>query len=60
MTPETIRLLRERRGWNQQQLAERLGIDQTTVSRLENGVEPSGPVRLLLQRLLEEPSENAA
>lgn len=31
-----VRSLREQRGWSQQELAERLGTTQTTVSRIEN------------------------
>jgi transcriptional regulator with XRE-family HTH domain len=62
MTPESIRAFRERREWSQQRLAKQLGVDQATVSRIEHGADPSGPVRRLLEKLMEEPdiSEHAA
>lgn len=46
-----IKRLRKRLGLTQQGLAERLGIDQGTVSRLEAGSAPSKPVLLLLEML---------
>ena len=52
MTGEDIRQMRLARGWSQRQLGEHLGIEQATVSRLENGEwQPSGPVRRLLELL---------
>ncbi|MCV0395441.1 MAG: helix-turn-helix domain-containing protein [Rhizobiaceae bacterium] len=57
MTPEAIKSFRESRGWSQARLAEELGIDQTTVSRIETGAtEPSKPVARLLQFLMSEPA----
>ena len=42
--------LREQLGWTQEKLAEFLGVDRSTVSRMENGKSISGPViRLLIQ-----------
>ena len=38
--------------WSQRDLAAELGVDQATVSRIENGVEPSLPVRRLLEALI--------
>jgi len=35
-TGETIRMLRELKGWTQEQLAERSGISATNISSLEN------------------------
>jgi transcriptional regulator with XRE-family HTH domain len=35
-TGETIRMLRELKGWTQEQLAERCGISSTNLSLLEN------------------------
>jgi len=52
-TDVDIRDLRRRKGWSQQQLAEFLGVDRSTVSRLENGQPPQGPVSRLLAILAE-------
>ena len=38
--------------WSQRDLAAELGVDQATVSRIENGVETSRPVRRLLDALI--------
>lgn len=53
-----VKVLRGRLGWSQAQLGEYLGIDQATVSRIENGSRPSGPVLRLLAAL--EQTEAAA
>lgn len=49
-----VRAIRERLGLTQEQLAAKLGLDRTTVSRMENEREPTGPVRILLEQLLRE------
>lgn len=50
---EQIKTLRETRGWTQLQLAERLGIEQSTVSRWERGQSrPVGIYLTFLERLL--------
>lgn len=55
MTPEAIKSFRDSRNWSQQQLAEELGINQATVSRLETGVfTPRGAIKRLLERLMDE------
>jgi transcriptional regulator with XRE-family HTH domain len=46
-----IKALREQLGWDQTQMAEYLGLDRSSVSRMENGQEPKGPVLKLLQQL---------
>lgn len=46
-----IKALRLRLKLNQIQFAERLGVDQATVSRLESGRAPSKPVLKLLEML---------
>lgn len=47
-----LKKIREKRGWQQWKLAEALGVEQATVSRLENDEwEPSGPVRRLIELL---------
>ena len=48
---------RKERGWSQAELAERLGVDQSTVSRIETGQTPSKPVQKLLDTIFAEPSE---
>lgn len=59
MTPETIKAFREAREWSQQHLASELGVDQATVSRIENGVEPRAPIKKLLERLMAETPTSA-
>jgi transcriptional regulator with XRE-family HTH domain len=46
-----IKLLREKHGWTQDQLAEQLGVDRSSISRMENGGRVRGPVRKLLEKL---------
>lgn len=46
-----IRSLRYRLGWSQKQLADYLGLDRSSVSRMENDQEPKGPTKRLLQAL---------
>lgn len=51
--PDRIKLLREHRGWSQLQLARRLGVQQSTVSRWESGQSrPIGVYQTFLERLL--------
>lgn len=45
--------LRENRDWTQAQMADYLGCDQSTVSRIEKGAPLSGPLQRLLKRLAE-------
>lgn len=54
-TPEVydVASLRKARGWSQVQMADFLGVNQSTVSRMENGEAPSGPVLRLLAMLAE-------
>ena len=49
MTKDEIKALRKRLGWTQAALAERLGVTQPQVSRIEDGGTVSGPIRLLLE-----------
>ena len=51
LTPTQIRQLRQERGWSQQALADKLGVNRTTVVRWE-----AGEVKAIaaLERLLEE------
>jgi transcriptional regulator with XRE-family HTH domain len=49
-----VKAIRERRQWTQEQMAEYLGLDRSTVSRLERGQAPTGSTRILLGRLLED------
>ena len=55
IAPEAIRKARERLGETQDQFAIRVGSDQATVSRWENGRLPRrGSALLLLRRVLAE------
>ena len=45
---ETLRLLRERHGWDQQTLAQHAGIDASVVSRLERGLQTDFKVSVLI------------
>jgi len=52
---------RKRNGLSQAALAEKLGVNQATVSRIESGEEPSKPVARLLEFVMaEESAENAS
>ena len=51
-TADSTKSFRARMQWSQRDLAAELGVDQATVSRIENGVEPSRPVRRLLGALI--------
>lgn len=56
-----IERVRRVKGWSQAQLGDFLGIDQSTVSRIETGAsEPSGPVRRLLDMLIGETVQGAS
>lgn len=46
-----IRSLREKLGWTQDRLADYLGVDRSSVSRMENGRPARGPVVKLLETL---------
>lgn len=58
-----IRGLRARLNWTQEQLAEYLGLDRSSVSRMEREEEPtrpSGPAKKLLEQLASQgPAEMA-
>ena len=55
-----IKALREARGWSQDQMAEYLGLDRSSVSRMENGQEPKGPTVKLLEQLKSSGTHGAA
>jgi transcriptional regulator with XRE-family HTH domain len=58
MTGNDVVRLRTKRGWSQRDLALRLEVDQSTVSRYETGKTGiPGPSRLLLEQLDAEPAE---
>ncbi len=46
-----ILALRDSIGWTQDRMAAYLGCDRSTVSRMENGQEQSGPIKRLLATL---------
>lgn len=55
---EIVKDYRSKKGWTQEQLAFLLGIDQTMVSKLENGEnEPGKKLALKLAMLTEQPVE---
>jgi HTH-type transcriptional regulator/antitoxin HipB len=47
----SIRLWRLRRGWTQQDLAERVGMGQSVIARLESDTNPNAPTIKTLERL---------
>ena len=54
LTPTQIRQLRQDRGWSQQALADRLGVNRTTVVRWEAGeVKAISALMVLLESTLE-------
>ena len=54
LTPTKIRQLRQERGWSQQALADRLGVNRTTVVRWEAGeVKAISALMTLLESTLE-------
>ena len=54
-----IRELRERFGWSQGELAERLDVSRQTVNALETGkYDPSLPLAFRVARLFDEPIES--
>lgn len=55
-----IKALRERLGWTQEQLAERLMLDRSSISRMEGGQPPKGPTLILLRQLLREAEATTA
>lgn len=56
-----VKVIRTGLGWTQLELARFLGMDRSSVSRMENGGSVSGPVERLLEQLrLQERSEDAA
>lgn len=46
--------VRDDQGWTQAQMADYLGCDQATVSRIERGGPISGPIDRLLRQLVEQ------
>jgi len=54
MYDKRVKALREKKDWTQGDLAERLGINQGTVSRWEKSItEPTGLSKKAIDRLLE-------
>lgn len=47
ITPD-IKAIRAKLGWTQQRMAQELGVDRASVSRMESGQRISGPVSRLL------------
>jgi transcriptional regulator with XRE-family HTH domain len=58
LTPTQIRKLRQDRGWSQQALADKLGVNRTTVVRWEAGeVKAISALMVLLEEVLETKEE---
>lgn len=55
-----VKAIRLDLGLTQAQLAEAVGVDQSTISNWENGQTPRGPARRLLASLVEAAKANAA
>jgi putative transcriptional regulator len=54
----SVRLLRQQRGWTQQELGERLGISRQAIIAIENErFDPSLPLAIRLARLFKRPIE---
>ena len=54
-----VKALRERLGWTQDDLAKELGLDRSSVSRLEHGQKAKGPTARMLKMIAERASESA-
>ena len=46
-----VKALRERLGWTQERLAAELGLDRSSISRMEGGQAPKGPTLKLLRQI---------
>jgi len=55
--PVDVRALRESLGWTQDQLAAELGLDRSSVSRLERGQKAKGPTAKMLEIIAERAGE---
>ncbi|MFX0539238.1 helix-turn-helix transcriptional regulator [Ornithinimicrobium sp. Y1847] len=57
-TVNTLRHLRDERGWSQSRLAEELGVSRQTINAIETGkFDPSLPLALKVAHLFERPVE---
>jgi transcriptional regulator with XRE-family HTH domain len=55
-----ILALRTALNWSQAQMAEYLGLDRSSVSRMERGQQPTGATRKLLEQLATKTQDEAA
>ena len=58
-TPD-IKAIRERLGWSQERMAEYLGLNRSSVSRMETKGSVKGPTQKLLRALADNTSADAA
>lgn len=49
-----VKAIRATLNWTQAQLGSAVGVDQSTISNWENGKQPKGPARMLLEKLVQE------
>jgi transcriptional regulator with XRE-family HTH domain len=53
-----VKALRERLGWTQDDLAKELGLDRSSVSRLEHGQKAKGPTSRMLKMIADRAPES--
>ncbi len=54
MESKDVKAFRKNKKMTQDELARRIGVDQSRVSRIEAGGYISGPIKMLLRQLMEE------
>ena len=57
MAENELRLIRERLGWSQEKMADRLGVKRVTVVRNEHRQSPPMPIILAARYIYEHPEE---
>lgn len=52
VTPDSVKGLRETNNWSQSELARYCRCNQSTIARIENGGQVTGPISVVLESLL--------